>query len=275
MAKDLRYVSATGAVVELDGPVTWSQGALDARGREWEYALGYRDAYNLTRPARAVTLEVWTNPAEADNMRRVFDADVANSTPGELIAENVWHQRALVTASQARSAFAGNIGLQLTVLLLDGAWWAVKAIEFAPDDGSEAYEFLDYPYDYDYDYSRASSSKTVDTGLLVASPVRIIIYGPATNPYVVAGGNRYQVDVNVPSGGYLVIDGRAKTIELVAQNGTATDVFAAGVRGSGEGGGSYIFENVAPGEQPVSWDGSFGFDFGWYDEEGEPPWSRS
>lgn len=270
-----KYQSASGVVLELDGPVTYNQGALDVRSREWDYDLGYRDAYNLTRPARAVDLTVWTTPEEADRMRRVFDADVANGAPGELVALGKWHQRALAVASDPITSFAGSTGLKLTVLLLDGSWWAVEAVSFEPDDGSTSTGDLDYPYDYEHDYSVPARAGVVDTGLLVASPVRIIVYGPATNPYIVVGSNRYAVDVTVPDGAHLIIDGRAKTIELVSQGGNVTDAFAYGERGGGEGAGSYIFEKVKPGDQAVTWDNSFGFDFGWYDEEGEPPWSLS
>ena len=275
MLSQLRYVSASGIAAELDGPVTWSQGALGARGREWDYVLGYRDAYNVVRPARAVDIEVWTQAAEADRLRRILDADAAAGTPGELIAEGKWHQRAMCVASDARAFFAGNVNLQLTVLLLDGAWWAVEGVDFMPDDGEGAGEYLDYPHDYEYDYMESITSGSIDTGLLASSPVHLVVYGPATNPAVTIGGNRYQVNVTVPAGGHLTVDGRAKTIVLTTQGGTSSDQFAAGVRGSGQGGGSYIFEPVAPGEQPVAWDGSFGFELGWYDEEGEPPWSRS
>ena len=131
--------------------------------------------------------------------------------------------------------------------------------------------YLDYPYDFPHDFAEIKASK-VETSVLMPSEVRIVVYGPVVNPYVIVGGNKYQVNVTVPSGGYLTVDGRDKTIVLTAADGTTQNAFSYGVRGDGLGGGTYIFEPVQPGVQEVTYSGAFGFDFGWYEEEGEPPW---
>jgi hypothetical protein len=134
---------------------------------------------------------------------------------------------------------------------------------------------LDYPHISPYDYQKTSSTESIMPGVLTPSDVRLVIYGPAVNPYVIVGDNRYQVNATVPSGGYLTVDGRDKSIVLTLADGTVQNVFSSGVRGGGAGGGSYIFEKVPAGTSEVTYDGSFGFDLGWYEEEGEPPWSQS
>ena len=135
--------------------------------------------------------------------------------------------------------------------------------------------WLDYPHDYEYDFLARSAAASVETSVLTKCDVRLVIYGQCDNPYVVIGGNRYQVNCGVPAGAYLTIDGREKTIILTLEDGTTVNVFGDGVRGSGLGSGEYVFEPIKPGAQNVEWDGSFGFDLGWYEEEGEPPWSLS
>lgn len=135
--------------------------------------------------------------------------------------------------------------------------------------------WLDYPHDYEYDFLARSAAASVETSVLTDCDVRLVIYGQCDNPYVVIGGNRYQVNCGVPAGAYLTIDGREKTIILTLEDGTTVNVFGDGVRGSGLGSGEYVFEPIQPGAQNVEWDGSFGFDLGWYEEEGEPPWSQS
>ena len=141
-------------------------------------------------------------------------------------------------------------------------------------EGTEL-SFLDYPHDYPYDYQKTSSTESITPTVLTPSDVHLVIYGPAVNPYVIVGDNRYQVNTTVPSGGYLTVDGRDKSIMLTLADGTVQNVFSSGVRGGGAGGGSYIFEKVPAGTSEVTYDGSFGFDLGWYEEEGEPPWSLS
>ena len=135
--------------------------------------------------------------------------------------------------------------------------------------------FLDYPHDYQYDYLARPSSAVAETSMFTPCDVQIVIYGQCDNPYIVVGGNRYEVNCSVPAGAYLTIDGREKTIVLTLDDGTTLNKFGDGVRGSGLGSGQYVFEPIPPGAQNIEWDGSFGFDLGWYEEEGEPPWSQS
>ena len=135
--------------------------------------------------------------------------------------------------------------------------------------------YLDYPHDYQYDYQKTSYAESITPSVLTPSDVHLVIYGPAVNPYVIVGGNRYQVNVTVPSNGYVIVDGRDKTIQLTLADGTVQNVFSSGVRGGGAGGGTYVFEKIPAGTSEVTYDGSFGFDLGWYEEEGEPPWNQS
>lgn len=271
----LVYVPGTpGAqTVELDGPLTYVGPAMGIRGRSWSYRLGYRDMLSATRPAREAQVDLSTTAQQADAIRRAFDADVANGKPGTLVAEGEWRQRALFVKAEPSYAMAGYVGTRLTLLLLDGAWSKLKVVQFTATEEVESTD-LDYPHDYPHDYAISISSNSIDTGLLSPSPVFLRVYGPAVSPYVVVGSNRYQLNVTVPSGGYVVVDGQKKTITLVTQDGTKTNAFASGERGSGAGGGAYIFEDVPAGYSTVSWDGSFGFDLGWYDMEGEPPWNQ-
>ena len=276
MRKRLVYIPGSGAPeISLDGPLSWTQGgAAGLRGRAWNRTLGFRDLFNATRPAREVSVVVFAAFGAADELRRAADADVAQKTPGTLLFDGAWRQKAYILESESTPHYNGVI-LELTIALMEGAWWAIQEKSFTVDAGTSTEDYLDYPFDYEYDFGAPASADSVDTGLLVPSPIRLTIFGPATNPYVVIGANRYQVNVTIPNGGYLVVDGMAHTIRLVAQNGTVTDAFAQGERGSGQGGGNYIFEPIPAGETSVSWDRSFGFDLGWYDLEGEPPWSRS
>ena len=134
---------------------------------------------------------------------------------------------------------------------------------------------LDYPHDYPMYYSKPTTGGQVNTGSLVPRKPRIIFYGAVTDPQIIIAGNKYKVTGSVASGARIEIDGKEKTVKLIAQDGTVTDKFANALRGSGEGGGEYIFEPIPPGEHEITWDGTFGVDVDWYDEVGEPPWNLS
>lgn len=108
------------------------------------------------------------------------------------------------------------------------------------------------------------------------APLKFTIYGPAVNPAIRIGGNWYKATLIVPEGGYLVIDPLAvpRSVTLVNMDGSTVDVFSKASRGDGLGSGEYIFQPASPGSHEIDWNGSFGFDLTWYEEEGEPPWSR-
>ena len=264
-----------GQSVQLDGPSAFVGIAEEMRSREWDYDLGYRDLVTATRPARTVDVTFHADYETADYLRRVADADVMARTPGTFVAQNEWKQRGYILASDVDDIHYGRLSTGLKIALLDGAWWRRVVRSFMPSGSGGGDTYLDYPHDFPYDYQAASSTADVTPSVLTPSDVYLVVFGPAVNPYIIVGGNRYQVNVSVPAGGYLVADGREKTIMLTLADGTVQNVFSSGVRGSGAGGGSYIFEKVPAGTSEVTYDGSFGFDLGWYEEEGEPPWSQS
>lgn len=272
----LTYISGTGRQrVDMDVlPVSVGTGN-ELRGRAWDYSLRYRSITGANRPAREAQLDTWIlDRAEADRMRRVFDRDVANGTPGTFVAYGAWEQRAYVTAMDARGIYADALAQRLTCVLLDGVWRRENVRHFDPEaDEPTVYGWLDHAHDYSYDYSENPKPDEVTANDYVPSAIKLVVFGPVDDPAVTIGGNLYEVDVTVPSGGYLLVDGLAKTVALVTANGTVTNVFDKAVRGTGEGGGSYIFQPLPVGESAVVWDRTFGFDVHYYDEEGEPPWA--
>lgn len=269
----LEYIPGIGgASIQLDGPVAFVGTADNLRGREWNYDLGYRDLLNANRPARVVDVTLWTDADTANALRRVADADVMAGKPGTFVAQNEWRQRGYILEAEPRVIHYGDLEIGLKVALLDGAWWRLESQTFYEQEDDSAQTYLDYPYDYPHDYAKRPPATNIESSVLVPSAVHLVMFGPATNPYVIVGSNKYQVNVTVPSGGYTTIDGREKTIVTTLADGTQRNDFAYGVRGSGQGGGDYVFEPVQAGVQSVTWDGTFGFDLGWYEEEGEPPW---
>ena len=103
-----------------------------------------------------------------------------------------------------------------------------------------------------------------------------IIFGPCSDPAFTIGSNVYKVsDVAVPSGGYIALSatGLEKSIKLVAANGDVTNIFSHGQRGSGTGGGKYIFEPIPAGDSLLEISSNFGIDLTIYQQSGGVPWS--
>lgn len=271
------YVSGRERV-SLDGPGVYVGTADQLRGREWSYALAPRGLSGVLRSAREVEVSAaFPDAAAADLLRRVADRDVENGSPGTIEVGGEWSQRAYIVKCEPRGIFGGFHAAALAVVLLDGSWRRRHVETFWKPAPASGGGWLDLPHDLPCDLAAPRPSAFVGGSPWRASPVRLVVYGPATNPTVTVCGNRYQVDVTVPSGGYLVVDGvpvgALKSVVLHDANGDVTDEFAKAHRGTGAGGGEYAFQPLPPGGGEVSWDGSFAFDLEWYEEEGEPPWA--
>lgn len=268
-----RYVSARGERADLNVPGADVGSAAALRGHVWSYELGNRVITGQSRPARTVDVEVsFGDPARADALRRAADRDVHDGTPGTIEADGQWVQRAYVLGFEPESIGGDHVRGTMTVALLDGAWRRPHVIELRP--GGATTDGKGHPYAYPYSYGFAEGFGRIVSVGSMPGPVSITVYGPATDPSVTIGGNRFAVSCSVPSGGHLDIDGVALTVTLVNAYGERENRLADAVRGTGRGGGEYIFEEVGgSGEVLVSWPGTFGADVTWWEQEGEPPWA--
>lgn len=243
----------------------------------WDYKAGYRDLSYAARKAREETVTVAVlDLAAADALRLAADADLASMKPGTLDFDG-WGQRCYIAGVDVKAVTGGAAVVELEAVLLDGVWRKKDSYEFRPGAGSGTVGVghgYAYGYAYGYPYSE-ETSREIDVDSIVASPFRIIVYGPAVRPSVTVGGNRYQVSTDVPDGGYLLIDSIEGTVTKVAKNGYKTNALPDAVLGGGVGSGSYIFEDIPAGTSTVSYDGSFGWDLDVYREDGAVPWTSS
>ncbi|NEG96016.1 hypothetical protein GFD17_04430 [Bifidobacterium sp. SMB2] len=274
--QSLKYVCATtGDEIPMSGPDIFAQTAEGIRGRAWGYSLGYRDLSGVTRDAREASLELTylRCPEKLDWTRRLFDADVANHTPGVLDADG-WRATAYVVKAEASDIKPNVIRQKLTVVLSDGMWRRAGDVQHFWSDALQPGLDLDHPYDYPHDYLPTTRNVTASNPMPTAMGFTMVVFGPASSPQIVIGSNTYRLDMDIPSGAYVTITavGRQRTIVMTAENGDVSNVFAKGYRGSGRDGGSYIFQPIPPGDNPVNWKG-FGFDLTVWEEESEPPWA--
>lgn len=274
--QSLEYAcAATGERIGFEGPL-YGETLAGLRGRVWDYSLASRGLTGITRGAReeTVAVKIHDSTATLDLLRRLADADMAAGTPGTLVADGEWETRAWIAKSEPQSITPTMVETQLTIVLADGVWRRGTTEHHDPRADKAGVD-LDYPYDYPYDYAGMSILDTVTNATGMPQPVKLTIFGPCVNPYVIIGNNRYEVDVTVPSGSRLEIDGTGdvRTVTMVSGTGLATNCFAQAVRGSGKDSGRYVFQPLAPGTQPISWPGGFQFDLTVCEERSEPPWT--
>lgn len=277
----LSYENAAGDTIDIGPRSIYRFGDCDLFDARWDYELVNDTVSSVKRSQRESTLTLYVDaPTEAagvaarNRLEEVLDSGVGNGALG-CLRSGGWYTRCLCVA-QNKDAwwFDGRyFEVECSLLRPDPVWTLEQARDYTIDRGAQT-ETLgkDHPFDYPHDYTAQRIVKEFTLAGRDASACRITIYGPAKSPYVRIGGNRYKVDVDVPQGGLLIIDGRDKAVELFDIDGNKTDAYGARQRGA-RGSGDYIFERISPGYNNVTWDNSFGFEIRAYIERSAPEWT--
>ena len=250
----------------------------DLFSHEWDYESEGQRVWGLRLDARRLTLPIGMldgTLAERTELFQTFEADARSGVCGRLEFHGYVLECLPVAASLDAWWFADGIEERTVTLVAPRPLWArdeSHSFMPTPEDQGTASAGLDYPHDYAHDWGRTTEMERVITvGTAGESEFRLIVYGPATDPYVIIAGNRYEVDVSVPSGSRLELDTRDRTIRRIGSSGDVTNCYAARVRGR-RGGGSYAFQPLPGGRHVITCNGTFGFDIIIHDERTEPAW---
>lgn len=277
-----RYVSNNGETLELGGKSPYFADPDAFREYEVDYDMVRNTVTRFSHDPAKVKLPITISAdteeegeALLDRLQKMFEHDVRAMNAGRFEIGDYW-VAAFVTVfnfSSDESFGLWEIEVECTVLLPDPVWVLERKRSFNTERESEEGRGLNYPHNYPFNFYSGVSIDTIDNDLSWPCPVKIIIYGAASNPYIYIGDNRYEVDVEVPEGGLLIIDGLDKSkIELRDRYGNSENVFAKRISGT-QGSGTYIFEPIKSGVNPVTWDGSFAFDVILCGERSWPPCS--
>lgn len=274
--RELKYTAHGGMVIDLNDDDLWVADLREMRGYAWTYTLASRGIKSVSRNASTAKMTVrTTDPSRLDMVQTAFDSDVQAVTPGMLTVDGEWFQRAYVVGSSLGLVpWPAYAQTDYTVVLCDGVWRRALPVQhFFPMTAGTSSQ-LDLPTDLPTDLASSRIALTVDNPTGKTAEFSAIIFGPCTNPSFRLGGNTYEVDVTVPSGGYVSLSatGLSKTITLTAENGDVTNIFDKGVRGDGAGSGSYVFEPIPAGESLLEISGNYGIDLTLYDVSGGVPW---
>ena len=250
------------------------------RTHAWEVELAAHGIDSASLNASSVQLEATCADLNVlDVASELFDADVkavASSRSKDdagLLTVDGWSQTALITGIEPSYDPPGPAKYALTVALLDGLWHKRDDVQHFWSDALQPGLDLDYPHDYPHDYLPTARNASVVNDAVSPMPFELVVYGPVSQPAIIIGGNRYALDVDIPSGSYVTVNSveGQRSIVMTAENGDTTNVFDKGERGSGLNGGTYIFQPLPAGEQQVQWNG-FGFDLTVIQERSTPSW---
>ena len=276
MITGLRYTNSAGSAFDFDAagihpaPSSiwdWEYEANELNGNIASYSRGSSD---IDIPVAFASNAV---PREAmDTLYAVCAYDLARDATGTL-AMGEWSMPAALVKSVKEGWWRpdGPVVYTLTFHSPEPWWTRAVAHQFARFDGETG--GLDYPHDYGFDYGVSGGADVVSVGGAYPADFLLRVYGPASDPNVIVGGNSYYVQVEVPAGGLLEVDSRAGTVVLKDAQGNSTNAFPD-APDEGAGSGRYILQQMEPGELGVTWDGTFGFDLTVYERQDERTWSE-
>ena len=264
-----RYVSNNGDTLEFGGVSPYYADSDVFRAYDTKYSLVHNAVARFTHDPATYDLPITINAgseaegsALLERLQQAFDHDVRAKTPGRFeIGEcyaNAYVPQFTFDCDESLGLY--EIEVKAKVLLPNPVWVMESVRSFNPSDIATSIHGLNYPHDFPHNFSGAAFVRQITNPLSWPCSVRIVIYGEAHNPYIYIGGNRYEVDVDVPRGGTLTIDGLDKSqILLRDRYGNSQNVFDKRISGA-SGSGTYVFEPIPSGISGVTWNGSFPFD---------------
>lgn len=262
----------------------FGKGALHYRehdlfGGSWDFTTA--DNQITTRTLKAATKDFPITIAGGDLETRervysVFEKDAAQGKLGTFTYGD-WELQA-VAQEQSLDKWWIDDGLEerKIKLLSPRPYWVRHELhQFVPSSASPISDYWggDYPLGYPYGYPVPGFQYTIDTDTFGAAEFVWRVYGAAVNPYIIIDGNRYEVDVTVPTGSYLEVDTQERTIDLVNQKGERMSCLNSRVRG-GEGSGTYVFKRIPTGRHYINSAENLAFDIIVYNERTQPKWQR-
>lgn len=273
MDNSLIYKNGAGDRVEFRIDGSWHYNNTDLHDYEWSYNEVSGRVASFTREPRDFKLHAVMAGGSLEERNRaldVFEHDVYAGKPGTLICGECRMRCWVIASAKDLWWYAdGSMDADLTIHADDPVWTRERTLQFFRDESAGAGGFLDYPHGYPYDYRADERASLLHAPFPRPCRFRLVFYGPAESPYVIIGGNRYQVNASLSEGDLLTVDSLEGTIVLRSATGTESSLFASGVREEG----ASIFADMPAGSVPVSWSGAFGFDVTYIEERSEPVWS--
>lgn len=271
MFEQLRYKNHINEVIDFgkDG-IFVNIGAL--HDYEWKATSKGNKISKLSRgvQTRKLPVVIMCNTEEEgiaarNKLFETFEKDALALQHGQIIIGNFYF-KCFVTKSTKSDYQRSKRFMTLTLTLSsDYPYWVNESLKhFAVS--KEAGDGLDYPFDYAFDYFTDITSTTLNNTNFVATNFKLIVYGACSNPAINIAGHTYQVDCTVGEGEYLTIDSTTKKIFVTRNDGSVINHF------NDRNKNSYVFEKIPAGQNPVTWNGDFGFDVILMEERSEPKW---
>ena len=202
-----------------------------------------------------------------NTFHNIVTRDILDVSPGRLYLADQY-LTCYISGDIKSDAFMGvPIQVKNLTIVTDHPFWIrehphlFKASEVTSTNNKR------YPGRYAYRYANGLNNTKLVNPHYAESNFILRIYGPCVKPSVYIGGYEYHAEIILEAGEYLEIDSTEETVTKIMLSGIRVNSFHY------RSFANSIFRPIPPGEQDISWDGSFDFDLILFEERSEPRWS--
>lgn len=268
----VKYINSKGVEVNLNKD-PYKMLVSDLLDYEWEVLKSSNkiSGFEKSVSEKTINIDIMKNKSKTarqlmNELSFVFESDIVNRTPGKLYIDDNY-MRCYIYASEKSSWETSALVVCEYSLITDEPFWVNEIKKSFLKSGGGAVDNFDYPYNYDYDYSEKVFTNVIENPGYMEADFKMIIYGPVVNPSVEINGNIYQIITEVKESEYIVIDSLEHLVELVDENGNATNKYNARNKNWN------IYQKIIPGTNKIVWPGDFGVDMVLYVKRSEPEWN--
>ena len=204
----IEYANHLGETLELGPESVYHYGKHTLFDAELAYEVENGSVGPLTRDPAERELPVMVQGSDGEDglaarerLRSVLAADASTGVPGS-IGIGGWRLSVVPVAVERDRWWMDESYCEVLVRLLAArpVWTRAQEFSFVPDRSPAVVGTqLDFPYGFPYDYTPNPPLRSIDVDADGPCEWRLVVYGPATDPYVVVAGNRYAVEAEVPS----------------------------------------------------------------------------
>ncbi len=280
MLENFKYVNHLGETIQFGSK--YYANYNDLRNYSWKYDTENDKAVNFRRTVTKKTVPIIIKGAtEAEslvlknNFYAVIEKDVIAKSRGKIYIGDYYMECYIYESKKAEYLIDKTyVVITVNVVSDTGTWIKETTKDFIYSESgvTPGASTKDYEYLYEYDYALAASTEYGGkiTNPHFAAVDWIITVGPgnaADDIEITIGTDVHTFTYEVPTGGYVVINSKNKTMIAVAANGTQTNIFNTRDKTNN------IFEKIASGLNTVSWNGAYNFNITLLIERGEPEWT--
>ena len=201
-----------------------------------------------------------------NQMTNDFERDIVNQEPGTFVfGEYSIKGYVIESSTHASRDMPSRSERKIKLYCPSGFWVKTSKYNFKTESVKTS-NAKKYSYRYPYRYAASNSLKSVSNEGYSPSNFRMFIYGPASNPTIFVGENKYLVNITLADNERLEIDSRNETILKILEDGTKENAFHLREKGRN------FFKKIPTGVSNVSWSGKISFDIEVDVERSEPRW---